>query len=191
MKNNIHIPTKTRPGRATASIYCYPYNPTTGKTMTRYVGSFRVDLDPDAVPRGVELQPGERRAGITISPQAPFSLGPESLEAIRAWLETHGTYRRLVAEQVHRVERERAALRAALRDEVRRELEQEQLAARQVHRSKTVGAALMEAEAAVLRACEELLAEAKAASAAGEPVRNFVCEAYHDHQEHVCRAGRS
>jgi serine/threonine-protein kinase len=24
-----------------------------------------------------------------------------------------------------------------------------------------------------------------------EPVRNFVCEAYHDHQEHVCRAGRS
>ena len=24
-----------------------------------------------------------------------------------------------------------------------------------------------------------------------EPVRNFVCEAYHDHQEHVCRARRS
>jgi hypothetical protein len=22
----------------------------------------------------------------------------------------------------------------------------------------------------------------------GEPVLNFVCEAYHDHQEHVCRA---
>jgi hypothetical protein len=54
-----------------------------------------------------------------------------------------------------------------VREEVRRELEQEQLAARQAKRAGTVGAALIEAEAAVLRACEELLAEAKAAAAAG------------------------
>lgn len=167
MKTTIHIPTRTRPGRATASIYCYPYIKTTGKTMTRYVGSFRVDLDPDAVPREAELQPGERRDGITVSPGAPFTLGPAHLEAIRAWLEVHGTYRRMLAEQLSRAEEERAALKAAVREEVRRELEQELLAARQAKRAGTVGTALMEAEAAVLRACEELLAEAKAAAAAG------------------------
>jgi hypothetical protein len=64
-----------RGSRATASIYCYPYNKTTGKTMTRYVGSFRVDLDPDAVPRGVELQPGERQAGITTAVQRGYGHG--------------------------------------------------------------------------------------------------------------------
>jgi len=167
MKTTIHIPTRTRPGRATASIYCYPYNKTTGKTMTRYVGSFRVDLNPDAVPREAELQPGERRDGITVSAEAPFMLGPAHLEAIRAWLEVHGTYRRMLAEQVSRAEEERTALKAAVREEVRRELEEELLAARQAKRAGTVGAALIEAEAAVLRACEELLAEAKAAAAAG------------------------
>jgi hypothetical protein len=135
--------------------------------MTRYVGSFRVDLDPDAVPRGVELQPGEREAGITVSAEAPFALGPAHLEAIRAWLEVHGNFRRTLAEQVSRAQQERAALKAAVREEVRRELEQEQLAARQAKRAGTVGAALIEAEAAVLRACEELLDEAKAAAAAG------------------------
>lgn len=167
MKTTIHIPTRTRPGRATASIYCYPYIKTTGKTMTRYVGSFRVDLDPDAVPREAELQPGERRDGITVSAEAPFTLGPAHLEAIRAWLEVHGTYRRMLAEQVSRAEEERAALKAAVREEVRRELEEELLAARQAKRAGTVGTAPMEAEAAVLRACEELLAEAKAAATAG------------------------
>lgn len=167
MKATIHIPTQPRPGRATASIYCYPYNPATGKTMTRYVGSFRVDLNPDAVPRGVDLQPGTRRDGISISPQAPFTLKLEHLEGIRAWLEAHGTYRRTVAEQIARTEQERAALKSALREEVRRELEQEQLAARQAQWSQTVGSALMEAETAVLRACDELLTEAKAATARG------------------------
>lgn len=131
--------------------------------MTRYVGSFRVDLDRDAVRRGVELQPGERMDGITVSAEAPFTLGPAHLEVIRVWLEVHGTFRRTLAEQVSRAKEERAALKAALREEVRRELEHEQLAARQAKRAGTIGAALTEAEAAVLRACEELLAEANAA----------------------------
>lgn len=167
MKNTIHIPAKTRPGRATASIYCYPYNKVTGKTMTRYIGSFRIDMDPEAVPLGIELGPGERHAGITITRHAPFKLQPEHFVLIKGWLEAYGTYRQARAAQLAQNERERTALKAELREEIRREMNQEQLDARQAMRAKTIGLALIEAETAVLRACEELLAEAQLAAASG------------------------
>jgi hypothetical protein len=167
MKNTIHIPAKTRSGRATASIYCYPYNKETGKTMTQYIGSFRIDMDPDAVPSDLELEPGERRAGITITSNAPFKLQPEHLAIIKSWLEVNGTYRQTRAALVAHKEQVRATLKAELQEEIRREMEQEKLAARQALRATTVGLALVEAEAAVIRACEELLAEAELAVANG------------------------
>lgn len=167
MKNTIHIPAKTRPGRATASIYCYPYNKATGKTMTRYIGSVRIDMDPEMVPLDTELKPGERRAGITITRNAPFKLELEHLVHIKTWLGAHGTYRQNRAAELAQSERERIALKAELREEVRRELQQEQLDARHALRAQTVGLSLIEAEAAIVQACKELLTEAQLATESG------------------------
>lgn len=167
MKQTIHIPARTRAGRTTVAIYCYPYDKATGKTRTRYVGSLRVDTDPDTVSADSEVPPGARLVGITVSPNAPFSLGPEQLSAIKSWLVKHGTFlqNRDAAEALR--EQEHARLKEQLQREVREELAHEQLAARQALRERTVGLALVEAEAAILRACDDLMVEAQAAFEAG------------------------
>lgn len=167
MTNHLHIPTRPRPGRATVTLYCYPYNKATGKTMTRYVGSLRLDMDPDALPLETVLQPGERCCGLTVSARAPFALQRHHMETIRQWLNRHGTYRQHRHAQQARERQEREALKAVCREEVRQELAQAQADAQRQARAQTVGYALVEAEAALLQACDELLAEAQTAAAGG------------------------
>lgn len=168
MKSTIHIPAAMRLGRSTASIYCYPYNKATGKTVTTYIGSFRVDINPKLVPFDLELEPGQRKAGITLSANAPFALGPEHAQVIREWLQKNGTFLRL--QDIHEAKRavERNTLKQELREEILRELAIEQQRDRDAQKHVTVGLALVEAEAALLMACNELRSEVEAATSRGQ-----------------------
>lgn len=172
MPNHLYIPQQVRPGRTTVSMYCHRYNPETGKTVTIYVGSFRVDLDPAEVPQ-TPLAAGQRCAGISISPQAPFSLETEHLLDIQRWLIVHGSYLRDHAIKRSEKAKETAVLKAQLREEIRRELEHESAAAREVFETHTVGWALLEAEEALRRAIHHLPNEVAAAKAKGVRLRRI------------------
>jgi len=166
-----------RPGRSTATIVTHVYNHKTRRTETMYIGSFRIALDPDSLPREGSIQVGERAYGISLSPGASRPFAAEDLAIIRDWLELNGSHRQQqLAERVQqRAERdrkaaEREALRAEMEAELRPRLEADIREAVERERLMSTPEPLEAAVAALDRAAEHVLQYAEELRAAGHRV---------------------
>ena len=121
-----------RDGERSAAIVGYEYDTKRQRTRTVYLGSVRIDGDPDMPERAVRLRPGRTLDG------HPVQLTTEHLEHVQRWLVRNGTYRHTkyleeeaqrrrrleeeIEEQV-RVARIEADLRARLEAQWRNEFE--------------------------------------------------------------------
>lgn len=76
-----------RDGEQSAAIVGYSYDEASRRTRTIYLGSVRVDANPDHPHRAVRLRPNKSLNGQLVQ------LTPERLDLVRSWLEEHGTYR--------------------------------------------------------------------------------------------------
>lgn len=83
---NFHIK-YPRQGERSAAIVGYEYDTKRQRTRTVYLGSVRIDGDPDMPERAVRLRPGRTLDG------HPVGLTTEHLEHVQSWLVRNGTYR--------------------------------------------------------------------------------------------------
>lgn len=76
-----------REGERSAAIVGYEYDTARQRTRTVYLGSVRIDANPNSPARAVRLRPDRELDG------QPVELTPERLIQVSEWLEAHGTYR--------------------------------------------------------------------------------------------------
>jgi hypothetical protein len=112
-----------REGRSAATLVTHVYDTVTKRTKTIYLGSLSVWLDPASIPAHSRIPPGGTLHGIRLSPTSGRGMEPEDLTLVRAWLEAHGSHRRLQAREEER-RRADAGQKSRELDELRREIEQ-------------------------------------------------------------------
>lgn len=76
-----------RQGERSAPIVGYEYDKVRQRTRTVYLGSVRIDANPNSPARAVRLRPNPELDGQLVE------LTPERLIQVSEWLEAHGTYR--------------------------------------------------------------------------------------------------
>ena len=94
---------RPRPGDRSAAVVGYEYNRERGRTRTVYLGSVRVDANPDAPEAALRARPNTMLGGL------PYRVTPEHLEVVREWLMAHGSYlaKKLQEEETERLNRAR------------------------------------------------------------------------------------
>lgn len=89
-----------RPDRSAATMQTHVYDPATKRTKTKYVGSFSLTLVPSTLESLERVGPGEAAGGIRLAGSSSLELDRDDITRIRAWLEMHGTYRAVEADQL-------------------------------------------------------------------------------------------
>lgn len=151
-----------RQDERSAAIVGYEYDTASQRTRTVYLGSIRIDANPDWPERAVRLRPDRTLDGQTVE------LTHERLAQVSQWLEAHGTYRHnqrmeaLARERVRKYQEQKEQERvAAIETELRSRLEAQWRAEFEASRLQQNADPLSAAVAAITLAGDFVKAEAE------------------------------